>query len=284
MVQVTRGGGEMVKVLIEDLEIFAFHGVLAEENVMGQKFLVTLELMLKPIPLGTLDDLERTVNYAEVCLDTESFFCNHRFQLIEKCAEELAYYLLLRYQLLQEIKIVIKKPWAPVRKHVNYVAVEVMKSWNKAYIGIGSNMGEREAIIEESLRLMDNEFSKVVQVSKLYSTKPLGYENQEDFLNCCAEIDTLLTPIELIQFLLGIEHTLKRERKVRWGPRTIDLDVLLYNDEVTESEDILIPHIRMHERLFVLQPLSELAPYLVHPLLNRRIIDLRDELSQNQTL
>jgi len=123
-----------------------------------------------------------------------------------------------------------------------------------------------------------------MKTSEFYETKPIGYTDQDNFINCVFEIKTLLSPLELVRYLLSIEKELKRERVIKWGPRTLDLDVLLYDDLITCDEEIIIPHPRMQERLFVLKPLSEIAPYIVHPILNKRVMELEKELSLSQEI
>ncbi|MCJ7689015.1 MAG: 2-amino-4-hydroxy-6-hydroxymethyldihydropteridine diphosphokinase, partial [Clostridiaceae bacterium] len=120
--------------------------------------------------------------------------------------------------------------------------------------------------------------TKITKTSKFYETKPVGYLEQEDFLNCAIEVKTLLNPIELVRFLLSIEKKLKRERVIRWGPRTIDLDVLLYDNIISYLEEIILPHPRMQERIFVLEPLCDIAPYVMHPILNKSIIQMKKEI------
>jgi dihydroneopterin aldolase/2-amino-4-hydroxy-6-hydroxymethyldihydropteridine diphosphokinase len=156
--------------------------------------------------------------------------------------------------------------------------------WHIVYIGLGSNIGNRESYLNDALQLLNNDLSKVTRVSSFYSTKPVGYTAQEDFLNCAAELKTLLTPPDLLRFLQDIETRLKRKRIIKWGPRTIDLDILLYDDAIVMEETLVIPHPRMHERLFVLVPLSEIAPCIVHPLLGQSIIELKEQLAAIQSL
>lgn len=268
----------MDRIYIKDLEVYAFHGVNAEEKAMGQKFLISLELMLNLREAGKNDDLSKTVNYALLCNQTEKIFTSGRHNLLEKCAEELAQNILTENPAVEGVKVLIKKPWAPIGKILGYAAVEITRNWHKAYIGLGSNMGEKDKNLENALKEMENKFIKVIRVSGFYETKPVGYAEQDDFLNCAAEIRTLLTPAELIKELLDIEKKLKRVRTVKWGPRTIDLDILLYDQEIMFSEEITIPHPRMHERLFVLEPLAEIAPYAVHPAFNKTIEQLKNEL------
>lgn len=155
---------------------------------------------------------------------------------------------------------------------------------HKAFIGMGSNIGNREGYLNEALQLLNGEHSEVVRVSGFYSTKPVGYTAQEDFLNCAAELQTSFAPRELLEFLQTIENRLKRVRSIKWGPRTIDLDILLFDELIITGETLIIPHPRMHERLFVLVPLAEIAPHIIHPVLRRPIIELKEELAKFQSL
>jgi 2-amino-4-hydroxy-6-hydroxymethyldihydropteridine diphosphokinase len=133
----------------------------------------------------------------------------------------------------------------------------------KAYLGLGGNIGERKGNIKEALHLLEGRGTvKVLRCSSYYETAPVGYEEQEWFLNVVAEIETELAPMELLLLCNEVEQLLKRVRLIRWGPRTIDIDILLYEDFESQEEKLTVPHPRMHERAFVMVPLSELAPEL----------------------
>ncbi|MCD2346658.1 2-amino-4-hydroxy-6-hydroxymethyldihydropteridine diphosphokinase [Clostridium guangxiense] len=271
----------MDKIIIKDLEVFAHHGVLKEEKSLGQKFLLSFELLLDLKKAGTTDNLNETVNYAKLCTELENEFKRKKYDLIETAAEKTAEFILLNYNIIKTVKVTLKKPWAPILKPVDYVAVQIERSWHTVYIALGSNLGDKNKNLNEALNLIDeNHLCHINRASNFYETTPVGYLDQDDFLNGAAEIKTLMSPLELMNFLLEVEKKLKRERKIHWGPRTIDLDILLYDDIVTEDEHIIIPHPRMHERLFVLDPLCDIAPYKVHPLLNKRIIDIKNELKK----
>lgn len=274
----------MDKIHIKDFEVYAFHGVNKEEKNMGQRFLISLELSLDLRAAGVNDDLSKTVNYAELCYDIEKEFTKVKFDLIEAAGEALANYILLNYDIVTSVKILLKKPWAPIGKPIDYAAIEIERSWHKAYIALGTNMGNKDQNIKDALEKLESNFCRVVKISNKYTTRPVGYTEQDNFLNCSAELKTTLTPEELLKFMLNIEKELKRERTIKWGPRTMDLDVLLYDNIITFSEEIIIPHPRMHERLFVLKPLSEIAPYAMHPILNKRIIEIEKEVSKIQSL
>lgn len=130
-----------------------------------------------------------------------------------------------------------------------------------AYVGLGSNLGDRERLIRDAAELIGAR-----RLSSLIETEPWGYENQPPFLNAAAELDTALTPRQLLDHLLDVERRLGRERiGHRWGPRTIDLDLLLYGDEVVDEPGLVVPHPRLLEREFALRPLAELVPARIIP-------------------
>jgi 2-amino-4-hydroxy-6-hydroxymethyldihydropteridine diphosphokinase len=131
----------------------------------------------------------------------------------------------------------------------------------RAYVGLGANLGDREATIRAALEALPG----LVGVSKLRETDPVGVVDQPPFLNAAAALETELTPRELLDTLLAVERELGRERRERWGPRTIDLDLLLYGDETIDEPGLTVPHPRLHERRFALEPLLDLDPELAIP-------------------
>jgi 2-amino-4-hydroxy-6-hydroxymethyldihydropteridine diphosphokinase len=149
----------------------------------------------------------------------------------------------------------------------------------RAYVGLGSNLGDREATIRRAVELLDSEPGvRVVSVASLRETDPVGHVDQPRFLNGACAVETKLPPRTLLERLLAIEAELGRERSLaeRWGPRMIDLDLLLYGDEVVDEPGLTVPHPRLAERRFVLEPLAELSPSLVLPD-GRRVRDLLAE-------
>ena len=137
----------------------------------------------------------------------------------------------------------------------------------RAYVGLGANLGDREATIRRAVELLaDADGIDVLAVSALRETDPVGLEDQPRFLNGAAALETTLRPGVLLEVLLGIERVLGRVRDgVRFGPRTIDLDLLLYDEETVDEPGLTVPHPRLHERRFALEPLAELAPALAIP-------------------
>lgn len=130
---------------------------------------------------------------------------------------------------------------------------------NKSYLGLGTNIGDRLNYLNQALNILNSHSNiKISKKSKLYETKAWGYTEQADFLNMCVEIETDLDPNDLLHVCQDVEKKLNRERKIRWGPRTIDVDILLFNDIILQEENLEIPHPRIKERAFVLIPLIDL--------------------------
>ncbi|MCM3745630.1 2-amino-4-hydroxy-6-hydroxymethyldihydropteridine diphosphokinase [Sporosarcina luteola] len=137
---------------------------------------------------------------------------------------------------------------------------------NTAYLSIGSNIGDRLHHLKEAVRaLHSHEEIEVMKVSSIYETVPVGFTEQADFLNMAVSVATSLDPFQLLAACQQIESGLGRVREIRWGPRTVDLDILLYNNDNIEAENLIVPHPRMGERAFVLVPLLEIAPSIGHP-------------------
>ncbi len=152
---------------------------------------------------------------------------------------------------------------------------------NSVFISIGSNLGEKigncKIAIEEIAA-----FAKIVKVSSCYETEPLGYEDQPNFINCAAEICTDLSPHDLLTKLNKIEDKLGRVRLEKWGPRTIDLDIIFYGEQVIKDDNLIIPHPRAHLRGFVLEPICEIAPEFIHPEYNLPIYELLKEIKDGK--
>lgn len=274
----------MDKIHIKNLEVFARHGVFPEENALGQKFVVSAVLYTSTREAGRADDLAKSIHYGEVSRFITEFMEQNTFQLLETAAERLAEELLLNTEHLEKIRLEIKKPWAPVGLPLETVSVEIERGWHTVYIALGSNLGDKEANLclgVEGLR--STRGCRVEAVSDFLVTAPYGGVEQDDFLNGAMKIRTLLTPHELLERLHEIEQEAKRERVVRWGPRTLDLDILLYDDLILDEEELHIPHIEMCKRDFMLKPLCQIAPYARHPVYNRTAAELLADLERLKT-
>jgi 2-amino-4-hydroxy-6-hydroxymethyldihydropteridine diphosphokinase len=150
-----------------------------------------------------------------------------------------------------------------------------------AYLSLGSNLGQREAHIHEAIQRLEAA-GKVVSVSSLYETEPVEFTHQPWFLNCAVALETSESPEQLMKTALAIERTMGRVRDQKKGPRTIDIDVLLYGEMVVDSAGLTIPHPAMQERRFVLEPLAEIAPEVEHPVLKKTVRELLEELPAGQ--
>ncbi len=268
----------MDKIIIKDLKVHAYHGVFEKEKLEGQAFYVSVELSTDLRKAGKTDDLTASIHYGEICHEITRLLQAESFHLIERCAEIVTDHLLLTYPLASSVKVTIKKPSAPIGLSVSYPAVEIERKWHRAYLAVGSNIGDRKTNIEMAVTLLKDKVTYVINTSSLIETIPISDISQDNYLNGAIEIKTLLSPGELMDFLLDIEAKLGRERTVHWGPRTLDLDILLYDDLILDDPKTIIPHPRMHLRPFVLEPLAEIAPYALHPLLRKRVWELKEGL------
>ena len=235
----------MDEIRVKNLEVFCHHGVYKEENVLGQKFLVNIVSKVDTRAAGKTDELELSVSYGDIC----------------RC---------------------VKKEMTKQNDKL-YTSVKIKRSWHKVYIGVGSNLGERE----EYMKLAKEKVSalpdtKNFKSASIIETEPYGYTEQGKFLNTVYSIETLDTPAEFLDKLHQIENEAERKREIHWGPRTLDLDILLYDDLVTEDEEITIPHPELTKRLFVLEPLCELTPRGIHPLERRRYSDILEDLKEKE--
>ncbi|CAD2080773.1 2-amino-4-hydroxy-6-hydroxymethyldihydropteridine diphosphokinase [Jeotgalicoccus coquinae] len=153
-----------------------------------------------------------------------------------------------------------------------------------AYLGLGSNIGDREESLNNAIaELSGVPGIQVTKISSRYETKPYGNTNQPDFINMAVEVDTNLTPLDLLETVLGIEHELGRVRTEIWGPRSIDIDVLLYEDLELKLTDLKVPHPEMHLRSFVIDPLYEIAPKREHPTLHMTVEKIKEQLDKSQS-
>lgn len=267
------------KINIEDLEIFANHGVFPEENKLGQKFMVSAILYTDTVRAGRTDELEVSIDYGAVSHFITTFMQKHTFKLLEAAAEHLAEEMLRSIAHLEAVTLEIKKPWAPVGLPLKTVSVKITRGWHTAYIALGSNLGDKKAYLDMAVEELDKTTGcKVLKVSDYLVTAPYGGVEQDDFLNACLSMRTLYNPHELLERMHEIEQAAKRERLVHWGPRTLDLDLLLFDDEIIDTEELIVPHVEMHLREFVLKPLVQIAPWKRHPVFMKTVKELEAEL------
>ena len=270
----------MDEIHIKQLEVFAHHGVFPEENRLGQKFIVSADLRTDLRKAGLADELQLSMDYGAVCREIQDFLTRHTFQLLETAAEQLCTHLLQTLPLLRSIRLEIEKPWAPIGLPLKTASVSIERGWHTAYIALGSNMGDRKAYLDGAVEALRNDSSmRVEAVSDYLVTEPYGGVEQEDFLNAVLRVQTLLPPHELLDALHAIEQAANRERIIHWGPRTLDLDILFYDDLVYSDGVLNVPHPEIPKRTFVLQPMVQIAPFFVHPVYQRTMTELLEAIS-----
>jgi 2-amino-4-hydroxy-6-hydroxymethyldihydropteridine diphosphokinase len=142
------------------------------------------------------------------------------------------------------------------------------------YLGLGSNIGDREAMLRSALEKLQSPDLRLLRVSGVYETEPIGFRDQPWFLNLAAEFETSLLPKQLLHRAQQVEQELGRKRAILNGPRTVDIDVLLYGDSVIDCEELVVPHPRYRERRFVLAPLAELNPALLDPVTGQSVAEM----------
>jgi len=150
---------------------------------------------------------------------------------------------------------------------------------HRAFIAIGTNLGDRKRNIELAIKKMETNQIAIIKKSPAYSTMPYGYKNQPMFLNCVVETQTDLSAEELLHAVQKIEKEMGRTKKIRWSPRVIDLDIIFFDSDIINKPDLQIPHPDMQNRDFVLKPLTDIAPDFVHPVLHKTIKELLEQLT-----
>lgn len=274
----------MDRIKIENLELYGNHGVFPEETKNGQMFKIDAVLYADLAPAGKADELTLSTHYGEVCLFIAQFFKENTYKLIEAAAEHLVSALLIQFPGIERIELELKKPHAPIPLPFESVSVRIERGWKKAYLGIGSNLGERQQYLEQAIeKLKENERIRDVKCSRIISTAPYGENALYDFLNGAIELKTLLNPYELLAFLQELEKEAGRERKIHWGPRTLDLDILFYQDFVSNDPLLTVPHPDMENRDFVLKPLDELCPWYLNPVTGKTVRQMLKELENGST-
>lgn len=267
---------------IENLEIFAYHGVFQEEKEKGQKFYVNATLSCNLKKAGMSDCLSDSTHYGEVCLQIQKSMTEEKYDLIERAAQKTVEDLLVRFPLIEAITLEVRKPYAPIPMEFSSVSVTLSRKWHTAYIAFGSNMGDKKQYIGDAIEeIKDSRYFKDMRVSDYFYSAPYGGVEQDDFVNGVLEVRTMLEPEELLHFLHEVEKSANRERTQHWGPRTLDLDIILYDDKVIDLKDLIIPHKDMKNRDFVLVPLAQLAGYIRHPVLGITIEEMVHNLKES---
>lgn len=273
----------MDKIIIKGLEVFAHVGVLPEEKRDGQMFVINAYLDVDLRAAGSTDDLAKTVNYADVCDLIDVQMTAEKYDLIEAAAENIASAILLKYPEIESVDVEIEKPHAPIDMSFKYMGVRIKRKRHSVFLALGSNLGDKESYLDYAIDQLNlDELIEVKQVSTYIVTEPYGDVEQDDFLNGVALIETLYSPEELLAVTQDIENGAGRKRLIHWGPRTLDIDILFYDNEIIRTENLIVPHPEIPKRDFVLKPMYEIAPHHVHPIYNKTVSDMLEELKDKE--
>lgn len=273
----------MDKIFIENLEVFAHHGYYEYEREMGQKFIVNATFFLDLSKAARGDDLNSTVNYGEASRFIADFMTSHMYNLIETLAENICEALLIKYPVIEKIILRISKPQAPIPLRLDCPSIEIERGYHDVYLSLGSNMGDREHYLKDAISSLaeDTKISDL-DSADIINTKPYGKTDQEDFLNTVVYVRTLYTPDEMLDICAELESDANRVRDEKWGPRTLDVDILLYDQICINTEKLTIPHYDMHNRYFVLKPLTQLNPAAFNPVFGKSAMQLLLELKDGE--
>lgn len=261
------------RMYVNGLRLPALIGVLPQEREAPQPVQVDLEMEIDLTRAGATDDLEHTAHYGEIAEAVARVVHESSDLLLERLVARIAE-CVLGFPLVESVTATLTKLHPPIPLDVQSTAVCITRTRvgapadvgaggaHRAVIALGSNLGDRAAHLRHGL----DRLGLVVAVSQVFETDPVGGpDNQGPYLNMVAVVDTDLDPFALLRHLQGIEAEAQRVRLERWGPRTLDLDLLFYDDAVITTADLVVPHPRVAERRFVLEPLSEVAPDLCPP-------------------
>lgn len=265
---------------IQNLEIFAHHGLFPAEKELGQKFVISAAIHYDMTKAATELDLDASIHYGILCQQLTDWCQEKSEDLIETVAYKLLERIFDHYPLVSEISLTLKKPWAPVHLPLETCAISLHRKKETAFIGLGSNMGDKEKNLELAIQRLQEAGLGLTKKSSLILTEPWGGVEQDSFANQVIEVETWWTAEKLLDTLLAIELDMGRVRQIHWGPRLIDLDLLFLGQETHYSDKLILPHPYVAERDFVLQSLDEIAPHFIHPILQRPIRNLYQQVKE----
>ncbi|MDO5018717.1 MAG: 2-amino-4-hydroxy-6-hydroxymethyldihydropteridine diphosphokinase [Lagierella massiliensis] len=266
---------------IKNLMVFANHGVFKEEKILGQKFILDISIFYNMTKAAKQNDLNSSIHYGILSQQITEQLQKQSYDLIEEAGFKLVEFIFDNYSMVKKVNLEIKKPWAPVHLPLDTVSIKISRKKRRYYLSLGSNMGDKKYYLESAINKLKDKFT-VLKISKDYITKAWGKVDQEDFLNKVLVVESFEEPLDFLDLIQNIELDLGRERKEKWGPRTIDIDILFIDDEIIQNDRLKVPHPYIEDREFVLEPLNEVEPFLIHPVLNKRIFRLYEEITQKR--
>lgn len=265
----------MSAVEIKGVKASACHGVLESEKTNPQLFVFDIAIDCDISGAAKSDDLNKTVDYARVCEIVTDYCKQNSFNLIERLAYGAAYKVITAFPSARAVTVTVHKPQAPIPLPFDDVSVTAAVERNAVVLSLGSSEGDKRATLNFAIdRLSKTEGIEVKKVSSFIETAPYGGVAQNEFLNCAVLIDCLLTPGELLEVIHKIEAEGGRTRTVRWGDRTLDIDIVFFGNKIIEEEGLCVPHPDYLSRDFVITPLKEIIPDFVCPLTHKRVSDI----------
>lgn len=256
----------MDKISLVHLEVFAHHGVFDHEKENGQTFYLDCECNLSTRTAGLSDALDDALDYGALAHRLTALFQEKTFDLIEAAAEYCATALLHEFPLIRSLRLSVKKPSAPIGLPVDYPMLTIERGWKPVILALGSNIEPCQAHLDAAVDMMRHHPDmRLLKTASWIETEPWGYTDQPTFINGAVMIETLLSPHELLNVIHDMEHAEGRERIIHWGPRTLDIDIIYYDDLLMNTENLTIPHALCMQRAFVMDPVTEIAPYWVDP-------------------
>ncbi len=266
---------------VTNMKVFAYHGVLEKEKKNGQDFYLNAKVYVDMRKAGLTDKLEDTINYDSICIFLAEVFAERQFDTIEAAAEYTLQEIIVNFPTIEAMELEVRKPHAPLTYVPEDISVTIYREWHTVYLSFGSNVGNPTGHINEAISILKNPYAiRNVKRSDLFVTKPYGPVEQNDFVNGCLEMETYMDPEELVEYIHEIEDYFERDRSIHWGPRPIDLDIVFFDEYIYNSNTLTIPHADMENRMFVLEPLSQLCPGRRHPVWGKTVAQLKKELSE----
>lgn len=265
----------MSEISVKGLKVEARHGVLPEEKINPQPFVFDIIMDCDTYAAATSDDVNKTVNYAEVCQTVTQFCAGNTFGLIETLAYRTAFLLAEKYPLIKAVEVTVHKPEAPVGLPFDDISVTARVERNTVILSLGSSDGDKKATLDGAVKALGAlDGVTVLKISDYIETAPYGGAAKNTFLNCAVKAECLLSPRELLNKIHLIESNFGRVRKERWDDRTLDIDIVFFDNKIIAKEGLCVPHPDYKNRTFVLTPLKQIVPDFVCPLFHKRIADM----------
>lgn len=255
-------------VAVEGVRVHGKHGVFEHEKDEGHDFLVDVDMSVDTRSAGRDDALERSVSYADAATIVEEVVSGESVDLIETLAERIAQRVLAHHALVREVSVCVHKPSAPIPQPFADARVRITRRADpvRAFVALGSNLGDSEDFLAGALAALARiPETRLVAASRVFETDPVSDIDQDAYLNAACLIETSLSPWQLLDSLHEIENAARRTRTLRWGPRTLDLDLVTWGAFTCDDEQLTLPHPRAHERAFVLVPVLDIDPTWCFP-------------------